>query len=508
MPQQPPDRPILYLRGYAATAAEIDATVATPYMGFNLGSTRIRQSFDGKLVPFVFESPLVRLMKDEGYVDCYDGGAYIDRDKPAPAKSVWIFRYYEEGDEVSSQGKRRSILDFARDLRAFIERVRDSVCRNGAMDPADFKVHLVAHSMGGLIVRCYLQNLCVNAPFAPLVDKVFTYGTPHGGIEVGGMNVPDLGRLDGLDVGNFNRDQMREYLQIEEPTPVHSLNGAFPPERFFCFIGSNHRDYDAFFGLAKRGVGPMSDGLVLMKNAYTKDSPRAFAHRSHSGAYGLVNSEEGYQNLRRFLFGQVKVDVFLEVDEVTLPPEVAKAKAKGQEIRGKYHIDAAARVRNAGYQLSERRKVFGSEIRADYDEVVKQGQPIYLFSGYLDKRGKSEKLSDTALVFQVELAVEVPLFEIERRFWFDSHIEGQVLFREAVTFTMRPAGKKPTVRARLSSSPGAATEGRLLHAEDQEAPRGDGFRRYELPVGFQAGSNSPPKPGLRGRLVLHARSWE
>jgi hypothetical protein len=38
-----------------------------------------------------------------------------------------------------------------------------------------------------------------------------------------------------------------------------------------------------------------------------KGSNRAYIHRSHSGRYGLVNSEEGYQNLQRFLFGNLKV---------------------------------------------------------------------------------------------------------------------------------------------------------------------------------------------------------
>jgi hypothetical protein len=33
---------------------------------------------------------------------------------------------------------------------------------------------------------------------------------------------------------------------------------------------------------------------------------RAFVHRSHSGSYGEVNFEEGYQNLRSFLFGARK----------------------------------------------------------------------------------------------------------------------------------------------------------------------------------------------------------
>ena len=49
-------------------------------------------------------------------------------------------------------------------------------------------------------------------------------------------------------------------------------------------------------------------------------SPHAFVHRSHSGYFGIVNSEEGYQNLIRFLFGDVRVDGTLEIDQVTLPP--------------------------------------------------------------------------------------------------------------------------------------------------------------------------------------------
>ena len=97
-------RPIVYLRGFAASQDEIDATVATPYMGFNLGSTKVRKSFDGEMIPFVFESPLVRLMKDEGYTDCFMDGAFVPQDGVVSAKSVWIFRYYDKGEEVSAQG--------------------------------------------------------------------------------------------------------------------------------------------------------------------------------------------------------------------------------------------------------------------------------------------------------------------------------------------------------------------------------------------------------------------
>jgi hypothetical protein len=58
-------------------------------------------------------------------------------------------------------------------------------------------------------------------------------------------------------------------------------------------------------------VGPKSDGLVQIDNAYVLGASRAFVHRSHSGSYGEVNSEEGYQNLRRFLFGTRKATAAL-----------------------------------------------------------------------------------------------------------------------------------------------------------------------------------------------------
>ena len=77
----------------------------------------------------------------------------------------------------------------------------------------------------------------------------------------------------------------------------------------FCLIGTDPADY----GWAPRtAMGPQTDGLVHIDNAYVRGAHRAYVHRSHSGPYGEVNSEEGYQNLRRFLFGRWGVSVGLE----------------------------------------------------------------------------------------------------------------------------------------------------------------------------------------------------
>src|SRR5512140_2748059 len=97
--------PIIYVRGYAMTQSEIEDTVADPYMGFNVGSCKVRQAWDGSVKKYFFESPLIRLLKQFGYDDVYEEG--LDqvsdaRSLPDPARigrvlpyrSVVIYRYY------------------------------------------------------------------------------------------------------------------------------------------------------------------------------------------------------------------------------------------------------------------------------------------------------------------------------------------------------------------------------------------------------------------------------
>jgi len=84
--------------------------------------------------------------------------------------------------------------------------------------------------------------------------------------------------------------------------------------------------------------GPGPDGKDV-------SSPRAFVNRSHSGNYGIVNSEEGYQNLTRFLFGALRVDGILDIDDITLPMEVQKEFMAGKKVRASYQFEVAVSVR-------------------------------------------------------------------------------------------------------------------------------------------------------------------
>ncbi len=144
------------------TEKEIVDTVSTPYMGFELGATKIRQAWDGKVERLIFESPLVRLMKDYGYRDVFRGGS--EADGALPAQSIAIHRYYEQADPDLGSGKVPSIEEAAQALSDLVLRIRDQVCGDDAEARKVFKIILVAHSMGGLVVRCFLQNPAIGSP--------------------------------------------------------------------------------------------------------------------------------------------------------------------------------------------------------------------------------------------------------------------------------------------------------------------------------------------------------
>ena len=433
-----PYYPIIYLRGYAGSQGEIEDTVSTPYMGFNLGSTRIRQLHTGTVQPHVFESPLIRLMKDHNYVDAYHDGQILPRG-PLSSRSIWIFRYYDISDEEFGEGERKEIEFHAIKLREFLLHVRQAVLEKDE-PPEHFRAYLVAHSMGGLICRCYLQNPSIpdlegdgKVPGSwdkKGVDKLFTYGTPHGGIEFR----RGLGWAEGLrdffdpnNAGNFGPGRMQEFLGLPGNMPLNSLNERYPKERVFCLVGTDSRDYGAAGGLARRAVGPLSDGLVQIKNASVCGAPRAFVHRSHSGYYGLVNSESGYQNLRRFLFGDARVIVEMTDVKVTLPPTVRKEKESGKRVRASYHIDTVFSVRGVPVELNRRTYDEGSAIFRKYHEL-KRGR-IKLFTAFLMRNARI-KTRRRSLGFALRLQVRVPEYEVNGNFIADDHYEGGMLFAD------------------------------------------------------------------------------
>lgn len=534
--------PIIYVRGFAATQSEIEETVADPYMGFNLGSTKTRQVWNGELKKFFFESPLVRLNTDHDYDDTFVDGEDLlapdpaDATKPLrtdialPYRSVVIYRYYDEASKAFGSSKTPPIEHFAQGLSALILRLRALVCRKGdhpitgkrldnKVSPADFRVYLVAHSMGGLVCRAFLQNPDLgDAEARRAVDKVFTYATPHNGIDLRIVrNVPGWAAFG--DVNNFNRERMAGYLALPPDTDVSVVQG-FPPERLFNLVGTNPSDYAVMGGLSAWAAGPQSDGLVRIDNATTHGpddkgadicSPRAFVHRSHSGHYGIVNSEEGYQNLTRFLFGQVRVDGILDVDKITLPRELQVALDQGKQVRASYQFEIVVSVRGCQWQMHRRLVRENSAIFRTYDELFpKNGnsgtrmpdraRSPHLFSLFLDPEKSTRKNKSVSFAF--DLAVLVPDYEVNGLLFLDRHYEGGYVYRELIIVEAVPDPKAlggwRIHTGYQSQTPNCTAETPL---QTRALPNRDGIA-CEIPV------VQPKPPGIEAMLRLEARKWQ
>ena len=473
-----PFHPIIYVRGYAMTESAMESTVHTPYMGFNLGSTRVRQQYDGSYRHYIFESPLIRLMKEYGYQDAYADGVNLaeplkdDEGNPHTTRlgrrSVIIHRYYEsELAEDQGASERAGIEQAAQRLSALIARVRTLVCGDDSEQLKSFKVHLVAHSMGGLICRCLLQNTDADTEkTAALVDKVFTYGTPHNGIEILGVNVP---RFIGLmDVNNFNRRKMAGYFKLKvKDGKVNSLNGAFPPERFFCFVGTNPGDYN----LTRVVVEKASDGLVTIDNAYVQGAPRAYSYTSHSGPYGMVNSKEGYDNLVRFLFGDYRLKVSLHPQVLPLSPPLKAAYEEGHQVRGSYLFDCKIQVRGDDpVPLSNRCIDHHSAVFRGFDELLRphkagRDSPRYpvLASVFLDS--KRIEVGQT-MVLSLDLNVEGTDFRINGSRMLTRRAPDEHLYRECLT--LKVTLHKESWRIRYIFADQSWSDGRGREAESDE----------------------------------------
>lgn len=390
---------------------EQNETVADPFCGFNLGSTVYRATPD-KAKPakkFIFASPVLRLISDHEYTDVYENGLDImdaDWEGAIQPRSVVVYRYYDEASALLGTGKTPPITDFAKGLSGLILRVRELVCKEPlhGIAPANFKCYLVAHSMGGLVCRAFLQNAALGAAQArACVDKVFTYATPHNGIDMLGVNVPKW--LTSGDTHNFNREYMAEYLNLKEhferTKRVDWLpESAFPSSRFFCMVGTNRGDYESAAGLSRTFSGHGSDGLVRIENARVwgvddkgeKSAPcaTAYAYRSHSGFFGIVNSEEAYQNLTRFLFGNVRVDIWLDVESVQLP-----AAIQGKAVNALYQFEFLASPRGKRWYLTRRVAEEDSVACRSHQELIdpgnKQARSIFVSSVFLDKKARTNK---------------------------------------------------------------------------------------------------------------------
>lgn len=522
-----PYHPIIYVRGYAMTEKEQDETTADPFCGFNLGSTvyRATPEKDKPAKKFIFESPLIRLMSDtivkrvpgeHGYSDVYKDGLDImdpDWTGTIPYKSVIIYRYYDQASTLLGDGKTPDIEEFAKGLSKLILRVRDLVCLapENEINPEDFRCYLIAHSMGGLVCRAFMQNPDLGDDESrECVDKVFTYATPHNGIEIAGLNVPKW--LSAADMNNFNRDRMAGYLKLQKEYKKTGRvdwlpESVFPSEKFFCMVGTNRADYEVAMGLSRTFVGHGSDGLVKIANAsvwgindkgqLSAPCATAYTYRSHSGYFGIVNSEEAYQNLSRFLFGDIRADIWVDIGDVQLPPEI-----QGKPVNALYQFEVLASPRGKRWYLTRRTAEEDSVACRSHTELTdpqnKNARKIFLSTIFLANYARVNTERDS-IAYAVTLGIRVPDYEVERKFWPDAHYEGGYLFRDTVIVEMT-APKTVGGDWQVNFSWQSQSMDKATNSLSYKTLKNG---KVQLTIPF----DSKTKPGIAGKLRFLVSAW-
>ena len=254
-------------------------------------------------------------------------------------KTFWVFNYY-----AGLQGalwKRlnyAAIPYFARELQRYIAVIKEYT-------GAD-KVNLIAHSMGGVLVRHLIARRYFEQVEAERhVNRVVSLGSPLAGISYLNANIleairdflgldsseldamdPNCLRFAALKTADPGPDDIAAYANPKDAYGVVSpfstadiadprnIAGQWDPRRWLCVIGTDPDTYAwkmGWLGAVLRGGGGRSDGLVLQDNAYLYGSPRAYLYKCHGGVDSLITSRESYEVAKRFLFGthDIKVSI-------------------------------------------------------------------------------------------------------------------------------------------------------------------------------------------------------
>jgi hypothetical protein len=289
---------------------------------------------------------------------------------------------------------------------------------------------------------------------------------------------------------------------------------AFPAERFFCMVGTNRGDYESAKGLSRMFAGHGSDGLVRIENASlwstdaagkTQPVATAFTYRSHSGFFGIVNSEEAYQNLTRFLFGDVRVDLWFDIDGVTLPPDLPA----GADVDALYQVELLAAPRGKRWYLSRRVAEEDSPACRTHKELTDPAKAdrrsIYLSTVFLANKARVKQDRPT-LAYAMTLGVRVPDYQVNNKFWLDGHYEGSSLFRDTLIIEIAPPqADDPAQNWNVKYGWQTDTAGR---ASLPMSPKQLAGGKLQFVVPLSSLGAAPAAPGISGKVRLEVSAWQ
>ncbi len=376
--------PIILIRGFGGLGVEDEKRIA--YQGFNVGTVYPHKRGEN----YIYEGLILRLLKSAwGYHDAtnvigYYGSEIIDepalpdrlqradpevvakfqRLKKAgyftghkvvidpgmalhllesaedPGRSLWVFRYYDLNDRVFKLYGEALVrlIDFIQELTSIKEGERP-------------KVNIIAHSMGGLLVREAIQKTFFGQRrwADDYINKIVTLGTPHQGISFQLVQEwINIGAEDELE--HFNPKFQKRATNRAAYVNFHKH---FPLDRLLTVVGTNYRSYgvrpaswlNRWFSVSGEG-GPnynRSDGLVQQSFAQIPGCPRTFVHKCHGGSDSLVTSREAFEIAARFFHGNVRARLRYLKGKIT----------RGQDFFGKseFFLGATIKPRRVDFEL-------------------------------------------------------------------------------------------------------------------------------------------------------------
>jgi pimeloyl-ACP methyl ester carboxylesterase len=345
-------QPIILIRGFGGLGVEDERRVA--YQGFNDGTVYPQKRGEN----YIYEGLILRFMKsDWQYQDATNVVAYYEK-RPEYILDIDSLRgkkHYDDLKKLEAEGffKEESIVVDPAMARSLLERTHDlrhtlwvfryyDLTRNFSAYAAALvrliefirrlahlrhesvpKVNIIAHSMGGLIVREAIQTVYQSKAMAEeAINKIVTLGTPHRGI-----TFQVLKNWIGVEASQELEFFNPEFQEKDKKRGYKEFTKSFSPERLLCVVGTNYRSYgvqaaswaNRLFAVAGEfGANyNRSDGLVKQTSAEIPGAKRTFVHKCHGGFDSLVTSREAFEIASRFFFGNVRARLRLLNAEVT-----------------------------------------------------------------------------------------------------------------------------------------------------------------------------------------------
>jgi hypothetical protein len=348
--------PLILIRGFGGLGVEDEKRIA--YQGFNDGTVYPQKRGEN----YIYEGLILRLMKsawqyqDATNVVGYYPSPMVDqvpipdvlKDLPAeffyapsPAaepiykvvvdagmaltirdaqrtrdarRTLWVFRYYDLND--------RTFPVYGAALVRLIDFIQALAVEQGGVKP---KVNVVAHSMGGLLVREAIQRTYPAAGRSAddYINKIVTLGTPHQGIAF--QVLSQWMAFDAAEeLNHFNPERQKDQAN---PIAYVNFHKHFDRQRLLTVVGTNYKSYGVtvaswanrlFSAVGEYGPNyNRSDGLVKQAHAQIPGAPRTFVHKCHGGFDSLVTSREAFEAVTRFFFGNARARLRMLEGRVT-----------------------------------------------------------------------------------------------------------------------------------------------------------------------------------------------